>query len=292
MEQSAQLPLGKNDNVRKRKIESSASSTAGRQTLPTRHNVPAAAALANDGWKAWIAAQQNRPNEPENLPLSVKDFTFDNEEDIQHILSSTAHQLARGNQRPGLFPHKYVARGPEQRRATLNSLSLPEYNWATLRMIGDKKVPADIKPYIISHLEEVNKDACEYDWASAVRRWSEQVYTQIAEDRLPAGWASTDRIQFLRLTTSRVSNAKIINKDQNVKQKAAPSGSTTQYESFKGGEAYKGGPPCQQFNPSRGVACNQGTRDRTATRWYTYVRTASSIYRLLTYTQRQCVATR
>lgn len=256
IEQATQPPKPKADKVQKERPDESAPSTAIRQTPVRRYDAPPAA--AKDGWKAWIAAQQSRPNEMDHLPLSIKDFNYDNEEDIQHILSSTAHQLARGNQRPGLFPHKYVSRGPEQRRATLNSLSLPEYNWATLRMIKDQKVPADIKPYIISHLEEVNEDACEYDWPSAVRRWSEQVYTQVAEDRLPAGWASTDRIQFLRLTTSRVSTARIVNRDQNVRQRPPAKGAPSQHEGNKQNEGYKGGPPCPQFNSPQGCSFQSG----------------------------------
>lgn len=171
---------------------------------------------------------------------------------IFNILSTTAHQLARGNQRPGLFPHKYISRGPEQRRASLNSLSLPEYNWATLRMVKDHRVPEEIKPYIISHLEEVNEDACEYDWPSAVRRWSEEVYTQVAEGRLPAGWASTDRIQFLRLTTSRVSTARLGAKDQPSKHRqfTAPAPSNQ--------ELFRGGAPCRDFNSPQGCGLQSG----------------------------------
>lgn len=220
-----------------------------RQTLDPRPDVQP---TVNTGWKAWIDAQHQRPAENIPRPLSVSDMNFDSEDDIQHILSTTAHQLARGNQRPGLFPHKYISRGPEQRRATLNSLSLPEYNWATLRMIKDSKVLQEIKPFIISHLEEVNEDACDYDWPTAVRRWSEEVYTQIAENRLPAGWASSERIQFLRLTTSRISTARLTVKENIVRPRQYPSATATNQE------LYKGGPPCQQFNSAQGCRQQSG----------------------------------
>lgn len=233
-------------------LQKLAEPSTARQTPARRHD---AQPTVNTGWKAWINAQHDRQPEEGALPLAIKDINFDSEEDIQHILSTTAHQLARGNQRPGLFPHKYISRGPEQRRATLNSLSLPEYNWATLRLVKDHKVPDDIKPYIISHLEEVNEDACDYDWPSAVRRWSEEVYTQIAEGRLQAGWASNERIQFLRLTTSRVSTARLPPKEpkeQFPRQKQFSSAAATNQE------LYKGGPPCREFNAPQGCRLQSG----------------------------------
>lgn len=48
-------------------------------------------------------------------------------EQVKHILEATVTHLSAENSKPGFFPHKYICRGPEKHKATLNSLSLQEH---------------------------------------------------------------------------------------------------------------------------------------------------------------------
>lgn len=140
------------------------------------------------------------------------------------------------------------------KRATLNSLSIPEYNLALCRMIKDDAVPNDNKPFLISHLEELNEDAIKYDWATAVRPWSEEIFCMVAENRLPAGWASTDRIQMLRISSriGAVKTSQMPPKEQFPNTRARNPGNGQQQEFFRGG------PPCPQFNSQQGCSQQSG----------------------------------
>lgn len=82
---------------------------------------------------------------------------------VQRILLTTASILAKGNQNAGHFPHKYVRRRPEQQRASLNSLTINEHLFGIMSMIRDQSVPAAIKPYLYSHMEELVIDSRDYE---------------------------------------------------------------------------------------------------------------------------------
>lgn len=220
-----------------------------RQT-PTVTSKPAAPATVNTRWDAWIAAQDTMPISAPTLPMSVNDLNMDDEDQLQRILTTTANHLARGTQKTGFYVHKYVTRGREKRRTSLNMLSLPEYNWGLCMMIKDEQLPAAVCPYIIQHLEEINEDAIDYDWASAVRCWSEEVFTLVAENRLDGGWADTSRIQMLRITLSKVITAKKQDKEQFGRPRLASIAHST--------EVFKGGPPCPQYNSQLGCPLQSG----------------------------------
>lgn len=114
------------------------------------------------------------------------------DDDLDHrvILANSATNIARGNTRLGLFPFKYVFRGEDLKRATMNSLSISDHCWAIFRMIRDEVVPAEIKPYLYTHVEQVLEDSRSFNWQTAVRPWSNAVFSKVAEGRFLNGWAS------------------------------------------------------------------------------------------------------
>lgn len=119
-------------------------------------------------------------------------------------------------------------------------------------MIKDKAVPSNAKPYIYAHLEEVIEDARHYDWATAVRPWSEEIFTLIAEGSLPEGWASQQKIQMLRMTMSRASTAKLpaqVNQSYNTQPR--PRQATIPSDNLRGGT------PCIDYNSQHG--CQQAS---------------------------------
>lgn len=104
-----------------------------------------------------------------------------------------------------------------------------------------------MKPYIFNHLEEVMDDAEHYDWASSVRRWSEEVFSQLAEGRI-SGWHDQHQIQMLRVTLSKVPHNKPSQQCETAySQRPKPATATS-------AEVFKGGPPCQAYNSNAG--CN------------------------------------
>lgn len=105
--------------------------------------------------------------------------------------------MSKGMPKDGFFPHKYIKRGDEKSLMTLNSLTLPEHIWGIFAMIKDRAVPTSIKPALLQHIDEVVEDCRDYDWPTAVRRWSEEVFSLVAENRLPKGWLSTDKFNYL-----------------------------------------------------------------------------------------------
>lgn len=164
---------------------------------------------------------------------------------------------------PGVFPFKYVRRGPELKRATLNSLTLQEHLWGITRIIRDESVPQHIKPLLYFHLEEVLDDARSYDWQSAVRPWSEECFSLVAENRLT--WSDASRVQMLRTSMSRTSTARLhVNKDQHYhhgqQQNRNRQGYQQNNQNFQQGgfDQLKGGPPCPDFNSERGCPLSSG----------------------------------
>lgn len=116
------------------------------------------------------------------------------------------------------------------------------------RILDDVNTNPAVKPAIITHMREVAEDACEFEWNGYVRRWSEEVFSLVAENRLPGGWAATARIQNLRTGMSRVDAATL----------AAPkeSAGTKRFTSHthQSDAILRGGPPCPAFNTSQGCS--------------------------------------
>lgn len=44
-------------------------------------------------------------------------------------------------------------------------------------MLKDSSVANDIKPALLDHVEQICDDCREYNWNSAVRRWSEEMFS-------------------------------------------------------------------------------------------------------------------
>lgn len=219
-------------------------------------------------WSAWLGIQQpfssQRSGLPGASPTSVPPPDMSIEDQVRYIMETTPHQLSGKVPTGGFaFPYKYVTRGPEKRRLNFNTVTLAEHIWGTFRMLDDVCTDSSIKPFILAHIKEVAEDACEYEWGTHVRRWSEEVFSMVAEKRLPDGWRSTARIQNLRTGMSRVDGARLAlsTNNQHTTGNTQHSGSNYQKKLTNQGhasEALKGGPPCTAFNSSQGCSLPSG----------------------------------
>lgn len=211
----------------------------------------------NKTWSAWMIdnVTLNPPRDSAGvLPLSTKEVVIngDLETKVHDILNNTATRLAKGNAKTGQFPFQYVQRGPEKRIATMNTLSLHEHIWGIICMIKDPQVPSAYKPALFDHIEQICDDCRDYNWPSAVRRWPEEVFSLVSQNRLEKGWLDKHEIQMLRLSMSRDSTARTSqHKDlyPRVRQ-----GSVNPIPM----DGLKGGPPCPDFNSPRGCNLTHG----------------------------------
>lgn len=185
-------------------------------------------------------------------PISTKEaVSLDVQAQVKDILESTASHLSKGTSKPHNFPYEYIVRG-DRKVAAPNSVTLAEHIWGILAMIKDPAVNSAIKPALLDHLDEVAEDCRDYDWATAVRKWSEEVFALVAEKRMPRGWFSTDKIQLLRVSLSKVSTARLATAKDQVNQKSQGSTGAT------ANDYWKAGPPCKAFNSKDGCDLQAG----------------------------------
>lgn len=202
-----------------------------------------------NSWLISTAFNSQPTGSGQQLPMSVKDYGDDIEleQRVDRYLAATKPNIAQGTVPPGVFPFKYVRRGLENKRATFNSLTISEHLWAIFRIIRDTSVPSHIKPHLITHVEQVLEDSKEYDWQTAVRPWSDEVFSRVAEGRFTNGWASYHEIQMLRLTMSQASTARLLLHKESV--------TTQKHQQFQVQPDLRGGPPCASYNSQAG--CQQ-----------------------------------
>lgn len=222
----------------------------------TQHT-SSAAASSGPTHNAWLLSKMAAPTNllpGRSLPMSTRDLPYDPEvgEQVKHILETTATHLSTENSKPGFFPHKYIFRGPDKHRATINSLSLQEHLWAIFRMLRDDRVPAADKPFLHSHIEEILEDTRDYEWDSAVRKWSDEIFSLVSEGRLK--WDQVSKIQLLRMSMARPSTARRSISRDNTKDIPFRVRQQTQSQP----EILKGGPPCVQFNTPNGCSLPSG----------------------------------
>lgn len=103
------------------------------------------------------------------------------------------------------------------------------------------------------------EDSCDFEWDS-VRRWSEEVFTLIAENRLPGGWSATSRIQMLRMTISRSLLHRAYPPRDNTQRDNWRQHPIQQYaqQQTQSVEAPKNGPPCTAYNGPSGCPLPAG----------------------------------
>lgn len=104
---------------------------------------------SSDSWSAWSEAHSLRSTNTDRyglLPTCTHEFSYNDDLDLQvkHILASAVHNLGKGNAQPFDFPYKYILRGPEKVKATINSVTLPEHLWGIFRIMHDPKTVSDI----------------------------------------------------------------------------------------------------------------------------------------------------
>lgn len=210
----------------------------------------------NDAWAAWTTAHEsfNVPSRPQGrvlpptspplrFPTSTNDVRFDETLDLQvkQILATTAHNLGKGNSQPYDFPYKYILRGPEKIKATINSVTLPEHLWGIFRIIHDPKSNPDIKPCLMVHIEQIVEDAREFEWEAGVRGWSEEVFSRISEGRLVNGWHSYDEIQRMRMIIAQ--SKPITTRPQAQSYTRENFGRKQQFQNQPQFDILRGGPP-------------------------------------------------
>lgn len=257
------------------------------QDLTSRHRNEATALTAtaltsnvnndNDVSPAWIISQAFQPNHapangPNNLssafPISAGECNYDEEMEakVNHILASTAHHLAAAPGKNSLFPHRFVSRGPDRRKPAFNTLTLSEHVWGIFMIMRENKVPASIKPLLYKHIQNIIEDSCSFDWATAVRPWSEEVFSQVDEGRLQ--WDDNASIQMPRMSmsgsaTAKIDNAKVqsgpetktnTNYDRSYNNNSRP----RQNQQASSSDIMKGGPPCEYYNSPQGCSLQSG----------------------------------
>lgn len=223
----------------------------------------------NPTWTAWLATQRpanapasatvSRPAFDHHIPTDTRP-TYDSahyatgaiDAQVRHIMEATPHQLT-GNIPSGVFPFKKVTRGPEKKKLSFNTVTLAEHMFGMFRILEDSNINPAIKPDIFQHMKEVAEDACEFEWQGYVRRWSEEVFSLMAEGRLPNGWAETAKIQNLRTGMSRVDSARLA-----IQKEGAISKKQASYAQTHNSEVMRGGPPCQAFNTDQGCSLPSG----------------------------------
>lgn len=182
------------------------------------------------------------------VPLSTKDgaSTPEIQAQVRKILQSTVTQMSGcNNNKPYNFPYEYVRRGDEKKYATVNTVTLAEHVWGTLAMIKDPAISSTIKPALLEHVDEVVEDCRDYEWPT-IRRLSEEIFSLVAENRLPAGWLSSGKIQLLRMSMSKTSTAKL----SSTKDVSRPRPQQT--SSNTANDYWKAGPPCRAYNSRDG----------------------------------------
>lgn len=226
--------------------------------LPRPLPTPRASHSSNDAWSAWSTAHSLRssnPNPRGHLPTSTHEVSYNQALDsqVQQILASTVHNLGKGNSQPFDFPYKYILRGPEKVKATINSVTLPEHLWGIFRIMHDPKTDPDTKPCLMIHIEQIVEDSLEYDWDLGVRRWSEEVFSRISEGRLVNGWHAYEEIQRMRMVIAQskplVPKQNYYKDNSNKRQHHQPQNQQ---------DLLKGGPPCPDYNSTTGCALNSG----------------------------------
>lgn len=213
--------------------------------------------LAMNTWMLESAGFNNAPKPLASYPMSTRDLAWDDDLDRRATatLAATLPTIAKGNvNKPGIFPFKYVYRGADMKRATVNSVTLAEHLWGIFQIIRDGVVDNEIKPFLLIHMEQILEDSREYEWASAVRPWSEDIFSRVADGRLVKGWSETHDIQNLRMKISQASTAKL----------AAPREQTQQPQQAQKHQFpnmydhLRGGPPCVNYNSAKGCLLPSG----------------------------------
>lgn len=127
-------------------------------------------------------------------------------------------------------------------------------------MIHDEEVPGEIKPSLLVHIEQILEDTQDYDWQTAVRPWSNKVFSRIAEGRIVGGWAARTEIQNLRMTIAQASTARIASKETVAPARPQQQGppAVRSQQASQPSDHLRGGPPCATYNSQKGCPLPSG----------------------------------
>lgn len=241
-------PLHMSTNTAERDLQGT---TTSRSHRPVSANT--------ESWAAWATAHPTSMKPRRGfLPTSTHEATLDDSVDsqVKQLLATTVHTLGKGNTQPYDFPYKYILRGPEKVKAAINSVTLPEHLWGIFRIIHDPKTAPDIKPCLMVHIEQIVEDAREFEWELGVRRWSEEVFSRIAERRLTDGWHDYEEIQRMRMVISQSKPFTVRSQQQYQPREGYTKKHPNQSQANQ--DIMKGGPPCPDYNSTNGCPLNSG----------------------------------
>ena len=110
----------------------------------------------------------------------------------------------KGNQRKKgisvkyLFPFDLVERCDEGKAIKKGDASREEYTLGLKRLETQPGFSSSAINALLRHQEMVAQDNCSLAWAT-VRRYSEEIFTQVADGRLPRGWWDEEAINAVRV---------------------------------------------------------------------------------------------
>lgn len=203
----------------------------------------------NKDWTTWLLDSAGmlpaKPASIAELPVAAS-----LQAQVNNIVENTPTLLSKCTSKVKNYPYEYVRRGNEKRPTAMNTLALAEHIWGIFAMIHDPAFNDKYKPALLRHIEEIVEDCRDYEWVSAVRPWSEEIFSLVAENRLPNGWLDTGRIQLLRMSISRTSTAKFsAQKEYKGRSHSA---------SYQNADHSKGALPCLPYNSTEGCSLPSG----------------------------------
>ena len=114
-------------------------------------------------------------------------------------------RLKKGSADGFVFPYQLVDRGDLGKKIKKGESTREEYVLGLIRLSKHPKFPAADVQALAAHQAIIARDNCKLPW-QLVRRYSEEIFAQIADGRLPGGWSDTGAIDLIRIETIAMSN--------------------------------------------------------------------------------------
>ena len=179
------------------------------------------------GTRATVSQQHSsRDTSPEASPIKDGHLsngrhapgvsTNDAAEEALRLIAAAAQNKSvlasktKGNPPKFVYPFDLVERGDTGRKIKKGESTREEYVLGLIRLSNLPTFPPeDIKP-LAAHQAIIARDNCKLPW-QLVRRYSEEIFSQIADGRIATGWKDTSAINLIRIETIAMSH---INEDE------------------------------------------------------------------------------
>ena len=163
--------------------------TAATQLAPARQR-------PTSGWPALPA----RP--PPQAPVDNSNHTSEAAEEAVRLIVAAAQdkKLPRKKGIPSsyVFPYELVERGYEGKHIKKGDASREEYTLGLRRLESNPDFPRYALAALSRHQDIIAQDNCTIPWP-VVRRYSEDIFTRIADGRIPLGWSDTTALDNVRI---------------------------------------------------------------------------------------------